>query len=1001
MHFRVLKFLVLLTLLPKLAVADLSPNEEERQCLAIDGTLSKTELNSYLYHYLDSLKHITSANADQGITLNEVITQAQFARLADSDKQTTPGENISHWFYFCLHNQAKDTQNLVLTVGPSTLSQVDFYPAKSVLPYFKTGSTKDLGSRDIPNVGFGFRIELAANEKQAFYFRLNTTGYPFYRRANIADNPFFTASLWHGSHFDEQNAKEENQLGIIIGVFLSLLLYNLLLFFSAKQWAPLIHSALILNVFIAFLALKGQIALYAPTGYAVFNNLVVIVTYPLSFLLAALFLRAFIKLKNYPTLNLLANVALVLAVPILVLAYAYDSALFAQLCDLLAILVFAYFGIFVPIYTFIKDRLVLAKYVLITLAPVLLVLVDRALFGFGLSEQYFVPYKIVTAAMLALITQSYFMGLISYQEKQSVLQKANEQLNESNRLKRDYNKQLEKELDQKTADIRSMNADLEAQAQKLIKMDESKSKFFANISHEFRTPLTLIEGPLNSLLDRQNYPDKDLISGVVKHSNSLKGLIDQILLLSELDENSLEIKASELNVVQTVREFVAQFESLFSQKGLSLRCQSERPEIYAYIDPDKLQLIINNLLNNAFKFTQAPGQVTVTIDTTAKTTTQRDFTSDEYVHISVTDTGHGIPADEVDHVFGRYFQSSTSHLSDTGVGTGIGLALVKELVELHAGDVKVESRYQGDVGTSESGTAFHLTLPLGRAHLSDNEIISDTNLNQARPQQIQLSASSGDLEIEPIQPKKAGAATVLIVDDNEDMRRHIRQLLEPSYHTVTAADGVLAEKAIKQQLPDLIVTDLMMPNRNGLEFVQSIRQQQRLSNIPIIMLTARAGMRDRIKGLMASVDDYLVKPFNGIELKLRIKNLLNKQAQFKAFYQTITPSNEVNSDEAVSYLTKVRKTVNQRLQDPDFGVDELARALHVSEATLRRRLSEQANFTPAAFIRHCRLEKARQLCQTGQMRSIEELALTVGFKKASYFSRLYEKTFNQKLELRF
>jgi DNA-binding response OmpR family regulator len=240
----------------------------------------------------------------------------------------------------------------------------------------------------------------------------------------------------------------------------------------------------------------------------------------------------------------------------------------------------------------------------------------------------------------------------------------------------------------------------------------------------------------------------------------------------------------------------------------------------------------------------------------------------------------------------------------------------------------------------------------------------------------------------------------MVVDDNEDMRRHISRLLEDGYRIVTAADGLLAEEALNKQLPDLIVTDLMMPNRNGMEFVESIKKNSEFVNIPVVMLTARAGLDDRIQGLMAAVDDYLVKPFNGRELKVRIHNLLNKQAQFNAFYQQqgSEPQKEpINQSE--TYIDKVKAVVNQRLMDPDFGVDELAKALHVSEATLRRRLSDNANYTPAAFIRHCRLEKARQLSLQGNIRSMSELANAVGFSKPSYFARLYQKTFNSEVDI--
>lgn len=935
------------------------------------------------------------------------LTDLEFLDDTDSDQ----------WFEFCLQNLSDVTHNLVVRVGPSTLSEIDFYPQKANLPFFRTGSVRNTETRDIPIAGFAFKVSLAPKEQQAFYLRINATDNPFYRRTNIDENPFYQVTLWDRDSFDVDNNRTENLFGIIIGVFLALAVYHLLLFFLARQWTSVLYIAVIFCIFIVLMSLNGRLGPFLPPSHPEFSNLAIAIFYPLSLLFASFFFKAFIKLKNYPKLNTVSNVLIGASVILLVATFKYRQANYVQACDLVAIFVASYFGVCVPVYAYVKDRLVAAKYMLITLVPLVFCLVDRALFGFGVTDQYYVPYKIVTAAMFTMLVISYYMGLIAYREKQAAQNAALEQLNISNTLKSNYNSQLEAELEQKTTDIRLMNVDLEQKANKLQQLDESKSRFFANISHEFRTPLTLIEGPLTSLLERENFAEKDIISGVVRHSNSLKGLIDQILLLSELDENSLDVKASKVNLVQTLKGVVSQFDSVYQHKGVALACIACQPDIQVYADVEKLQVIINNLLSNAIKFTQATGQVTVEISTTVDAAIKDEYTSDEYVHITVSDTGQGIPASELNHVFDRYFQSETSELSKSGIGTGIGLALVKELVELHAGEVSVESRYESEQGVEDSGTTFRIILPLGRAHLRDHEIVDSSPTSSAQHPLIPESIGDEQNTQESSQ-QGARATTVLVVDDNQDMRQHIRRLLEAEHNIITAADGLLAETVLKQQRPDLIITDLMMPNRNGLEFVQSIKKQGGFANIPIIMLTARAGMHDRIKGLMAAVDDYLVKPFNGRELKARIQNLLNKQAQFEVFYQH-TPASPLSNRDAIAvknsravdrvdnahneaelnYLQKVKDLVNKRLMEPEFGVEDLAKALHVSEATLRRRLSKQADFTPAAFIRHCRLEKARQLAEQGNMRTIAELAQAVGFSKPSYFARLYEKTFNCELQL--
>lgn len=1002
------KFYILILIAWLLCTVPLLTNAStsDISCFETSSTINGSQLLPYLYHHSDSSGAIKTPELNAGHELTQTTRNFGFTRLGDSDESVVLEKaHPDQWFLFCLNNPSKQTHNLVLTLAPATLSEIDFYPQKPGLPSYQTGSTKNINTRDVPNAGYGFKISLAPEEQQRFYLRINASDNPFYRRTNIAENPFFQATVWDRDSYDIDNNKSENLFGIIVGVLIALVIYNLLLFISTRQLTSLLYIFSISSVFIVLLSLNGRLVQFTPPGYPQLSKLAIVIFYPLSLFFTALFLKQFIKLKEYPKLNLAGNLMLAACAAILVLSHAYMPAIYAQICDVLAVFVSFYFGVFVSIYTFFKDRLVVAKYVLITLSPLIFSLVDRALFGFGVTDQYYVPYKIVTAAGVATILFSYFMGLIAYREKQAVQRSAFEQLNISNTLKSNYNKQLEQELEQKTADIRLMNTDLEQKANKLLQLDESKSKFFANISHEFRTPLTLIEGPLTMLLQQKNVSDRRTIEGVLRNSKSLKSLIDQILLLSELDEKSLDLKVSEVNVVQIVNEFSAQFSSLAEQKGVTLGCETDRPIINAYVDCEKLQTIINNLLSNAIKFTEERGQITVKISSTVPTNeSSNEYGRDEYVKIMVSDTGHGISENELPFVFDRYFQSGESELSKSGIGTGIGLALVKELVELHAGEVSAESVcQQQDDDTIISGTSFGVTLPLGRAHLSDNEIVQDFEPEKRVAKASYPTSTYAEHSANVATLSTKSLATVLVVDDNDDMRRYIQNLLEDDYHVISAQDGLLAEEVLSKQAPNLIITDLMMPNRNGLEFVTAIKSKREFANIPVIMLTARAGLHDRLKGLMAAVDDYLVKPFDGRELKLRIHNLLNKHAQFTAFYPNQNPKLddllEIKCDQATdTYLDKVKAIVDKRLREPDFGVEELAKALHVSEATLRRRLSDIANFTPAAFIRHCRLEQARHLLQQGKVRSTAELANAVGFSQPSYFSRLYQRTFNTELE---
>ncbi len=968
------------------------------QCVETGATINGSQLLAHMYHYWDFTGAIKTPDLNTGSELNRTAQSFAFMRLANPGEEVALGKNqTNHWFRFCLHNTTNQPLNLVVAFEPPTLSEIDFYPQKRGLPSFKTGSTKKMNTRDIPNPQFDFNVRLFPDEQQTFYVRISTDRFPF-----------LSANLWDRVSYDVDNNKNQMGFGIFVGVLMGLVLYNMLLFASARQPISLIYIGWSLSIFVLLASVNGLLVQHVTPDYPKSGIITTAIFSPISIYLFAFLCQEFIQIKNYPKWHRIGRTFLLISLLPIVGCYFYDPTFFPSVSIVLAVFVFVYYSLIVPIYALIKDRLVAAKYVLIIQAPLIVFIVDRGLFNLGVTTAYQIPYKLTTAIMPIMILISYYIGLMAHREKTAAQRSALEQLNISNTLKSNYNTQLEAELEQKTVDIRSMNSDLEQQAQKLLQLDQSKSKFFANISHEFRTPLTLIEGPLTMLLEREGFPEKQTIEGVVRNSNSLKRLIDQILLLSELDEKSLDLKTSKFNVVQAVNEFAAQFASSFEQKGIRLSFNVEQPVIQAYVDYEKLQIIVNNLLSNAIKFSQRSDQVIVDISSTVRAEDNDEYTRDEYVQIMVSDTGQGIPDNEQAYVFDRYFQSDSSELSKSGLGTGIGLSLVKELVELHAGEVTVESIYQQENSNKPTGTSFCVTLPLGRAHLSDNEVVQeivqkrvqDPGSKAEHHQTLVSSAASHDDLPETIDNSPSTQATVLVVDDNEDMRRHIHRLLEDDYKVVTANDGLLAEKALNEHLPNLIVTDLMMPNRNGLEFVESIKKNNAFVNIPVIMLTARAGLDDRIKGLMAAVDDYLVKPFNGRELKVRIKNLLNKQAQFTAFYQNQgSDAEDKLNRQTETYIDKVKAVVNQRLMEPDFGVEELAQALHVSEATLRRRLSDKANFTPAAFIRHCRLEKARHLSLQGNMRSIAELSNAVGFSQPSYFSRLYQRTFNCQIDI--
>ncbi len=986
------------------------------ECLESSKQMKGESLFPFLYYRPEEPKITKQMASRFSSDKRDVITTAGLKPLKEFTAQINDDrDTLDHWFLFCLKNREIRPQYLVFEVGPHTLNEVDFYPRKAGLPQFETGSRKLLSSRDLPNSGFGFRIHLNPGETQHFLFRVRGDGDLISKTLNeqktFLRQPVLSTKIWDHNSYTLMRDYKYSLASIFVGLFLTLMVFNLLVYILAREVTSLLYILWSSCVFVVWLTLDGSFVRYITPNHPEFSDLATALFYPLAIIISGFFFRRFLDLTNYPRLNKTGSAILVLSAPLFLVAFTFGEQIFTQVLDSGALLLTLYFGVFAPGYTWVKDRQAIPKYVLISLMPFCLSLLDQVLFSFGVTDQYYVPFPIVTGVIIAIVLISFYTGLIAYREKQAAQLEALKQLNISNELKSNYNQQLEEELKQKTADMRSMNLDLEEKARRLLQIDESKSRFFANISHEFRTPLTLIEGPLTMLINQPKFREKSTIRNVLKHSNSLKELINQILLLSEIDEKLLDLNTRKLNLVEAVKNITSQFSSLALQKEITLSVSSQQSSIEAYVDLEKLEVIINNLLSNALKFTPAKGSVTIKLNSSATSTAEIiDYSRDEYVSITVSDTGSGIPEEELPFIFDRYYQSASSEQSKSGIGTGIGLALVKELIELHSGEVFVRSNHMQN-NITNFGTEFQIFLPLGNAHLSEQEILSE------HQSEHEWKLQTWPRNTEGIDDKRSqnlignNRHTVLVVDDNQDMRDFIQRLLSDNFTVLTAHDGLHAESVLSEQQPDIIITDLMMPNRDGLELVQTIKRQPNLANIPIIMVSARAGLHDRLNGLMAAVDDYLVKPFNGSELKIRIRNLLQKQAQFRAFYQSQLDLDKDNGaggaediphdqrNKHAPFLEKAKGVVYRRLEESEFGVEELAKELHVSEATLRRRLAEEAPFTPASLIRHCRLEMARQLIDEGNIRTVAELSRRVGFNKASYFSSLYRKTFNTNIEL--
>jgi len=566
------------------------------------------------------------------------------------------------------------------------------------------------------------------------------------------------------------------------------------------------------------------------------------------------------------------------------------------------------------------------------------------------------------------------------------------------------NYRLEGIIGDRTKEVLGKNRQLEEQTQqlqeqsvKLKELDRVKSRFFANISHEFRTPLTLIMGPLEQILATPEPPAPAELESkaklMLRHSQRLLHLVNQLLDLSHLESGKMKLQVARQDIVAFLRMIIASFQSLAQQQKLELTLLAEPGELPVYFDADKLEKAMGNLLSNAVKFTPAGGRVTVAVK---KGLAEETLFPHGYLEISVCDTGIGIPADQVAHVFQRFYQAHSGH-EYRQKGTGIGLALTKELILLHGGDIRVRSRTAP--GEQTPGSEFILRLPLGKGHWRAGEIVdvSGTDVSPVPPPMPGLWPGADEQEEPGPRTPVPGQEVILVVEDSGDMRHYIREALADGYQVVETVDGLQGMAKAREIIPDLIVSDIMMPGADGYELCAQLKKDIRTSHIPIILLTARSNEESVIEGLQTGADDYITKPFNTRVLIARIKNLieLRRQLQRKRQRQmTMQPQEIVVTSIDETFYKEVQDTIEKNLSDPEFNVEQMSKKLYMSRTSLYMKILALTGETPTQFIRSYRLKRAAQLLQAN-FGNVTEVAFAVGFSSTAYFTKCFKEMFQQ------
>ena len=511
---------------------------------------------------------------------------------------------------------------------------------------------------------------------------------------------------------------------------------------------------------------------------------------------------------------------------------------------------------------------------------------------------------------------------------------------------------------------------------KLKELDDFKSRFFANISHEFRTPLSLIIGPTEKLLaeEGKSRPELNII-----HNNSLSllNLVNQMLDLSLVEAGSLQLQVRRTDLTTGLKIFTSPFYSLAASKRIELSITVPSTPIDGYADLSFLEKIINNLLSNAVKYTQAGGTIAF-----------RAEDKNGYLLITVTDTGMGIPDNQGDKVFDRFYQV---HDVTSVEGTGLGLALTRELVKAHKGEITVTSEWG-------KGSTFIVTLPIAeqyyRAEEHRNEALGyvpakDQPARDTTPQiLVDINNTASDGSDKPV---------LLVIEDNPELREFIKSTLVEVYTVLEAADGETGLRIAIDNVPDIIITDWMMPRMDGATVCRNIKSTTATDHIPIILLTAKAGVESRIEGLETGADDYLTKPFDLRELRIRVANLIDQRKKLQAKYQSGVPLTykPVKAESANDkFLKRLQEVVEERMSDSKFGVEEMAREIGMSRVQLYRKLTALTSQSAVEYLRSYRLERAADLLRRGAG-NIAEIAFQVGFDNPSYFTKTFREHFGK------
>ena len=900
----------------------------------------------------------------------ETVSSADFTGFLPFDGwDKTLETNTVYWGKLQLGNNlanAEDFTEWVLSFT-SSLTKITLYQEVSpgVFKSFYTGTHQPLNKKSFTPVNEGnfLKVLLPAGQLQTFYIKA------------IAERealpPEFDISLQHITHFYEKLKNEKRDNSLFLGFVLMMLFYNVVMFVFIRDKAYLFYSLYLFSLSIYVAYKNGDLAdLLDPIlfpqhpEYITFAKSSVYIT-----VIAYLaFIRKFSNLKVLlPKWDRTFRVVMVLGIPFFFLdMYLMLSSNFSyNVSDRSTIsytLVFLAV-IFALTWPLAKTKNKNNRYIIAGITflgiGILLTIIAR-LHSHEFSLVWF-------KAGIILDIMAFSLGL-AYRQLE------NEKEKQTARFQLEKNRILQEQEQAETLRQKEMNS--------------LKSRFYTNITHEFRTPLTVIQGMVSEI--KENQLAKELIG---RNTDNLLRLINQMLGLAKLESGKLKLELQPGEVVTYLKYLSESFQSLAAARKVDLNFHTQVPRLNMNFDREKLRHIVYNLLSNAIKFTDEGGKISIHLQESV-------FKGYPALKFMIMDNGAGIPARDISHVFDRFYQAENPDYHMEG-GTGIGLSLTRELVKLMHGKITVKSE-------PGAGTTFTILLPLA---LDAQHVQTDTTSRGKLASAplpvlpVESLPDSSDQEAWGIpfsEQSDDDTPLLLLIEDNSDVVLFLQTLLKNRYQVKVAHDGREGIAKAIELIPDIIISDVMMPKEDGFEVCRILKSDERTSHIPIILLTAKSTDAAKIAGLEAGADAYLVKPFNKEELFVRLNKLVALRRTLQEFYAGENFSNFQNRDAAEPaevttlddlFLQKMYNFIHAHMDNPNLTVADLCQEMHLSHTQLYRKTKALTGEPPVHFVRKLRLQKAIELLKNSEM-TVSEVAYNVGFNDPNYFSRIFQQEFD-------